>query len=403
MLVKDTITALIFYNAIANSYHLENKMNSAMIVAQQTYNKFLSINRKDLAAGTCGVMTDVCIKRKDYKKAKQLIDDYELYSGLFKNGKVVIGHEMHYALKGDYFKGVNMPDSALCCYYRLLHYPSSLDNNTAAYQGLMSTYAMIGRSDSVSKYAALYEIYNDSLTIRRSSLEINKMRAIYDYSESQKQAFEKAEEVNRYKYICLLTLLFASVTVSVVYYKYRQRMRKRTEQMASINAKYSETLYKYKTLMEDYASLKKDSNAFTKQKEQEIEKYSIKLVALMDDETQLDAMNAEHDLISSDVVKRFHTYAAKGESPAACEWKLLDELVKCSIPKLCEIISEHRNQLSNTDVRVCHLIRLQFITTEVASLLDTTKQRVSNIKNRLNTVLFNTSGAKTFGSNIQNL
>lgn len=403
MLAKDTVAALMFYNRIADTYHMENKWDSAMIISEKTYKSFLSIGRKDFAAGTSTTMIDIFIRRKDFKRAKQLIDDYEMYSGLVENGKVAKGYEMFYARKGSYYMGVNKIDSAIFFYRNAACSHDILNNVVSGYKGLMVGYATLGVTDSVYKYCMLYEKHNDSLNISRASLEINKMCAVYDYSESQKQAFEKAMEAEKYKITLYISAVISIIIAISLLYTYRYITRKRKRELIDANVKYSETQYKYNSLLTELSSLKKDKDAYVKRKEQEVKNLREQLSMLVDDKMQLEIMDSEHDLLSCDIVQRFHSYASKGESPAASEWKALEKEVKYSMKNLCSLIYEPSFRLSSTDIRVCILLRLQFVTTEIASLLGLTKQRISNIKNRLNNVLFNSSGAKTLGKNIQNL
>jgi len=403
MLAKDTVAALIFYSGIADSYHLENKLDSALMFAEKGYEMFLSIGRKDLAAGTTSTMADIYVRRKDFKRAKQMLDDYELYSGMVKVGKATKGHEMYYAQKGDYYLGINKIDSALYFYRKVSSSRNLLDNVVAGYKGMMLSYAALGKLDSVSKYAVLYEKYSDSLNISRASLEINKMRAVYDYTESQKQAYENAAEAEKYKQTLYIVILIVIAIAIILYNLYRYRMRKRTLELAKANAKYSDTLHRYNSLLAELSSIKKDKNTYIEEKEREVENLQVQLAALVDDKYQLDVMTSEHELLSCDIVRHFHAYASKGESPAGSEWKALEELATHSMPSLCKVIYAPEHNLSNTDIRVCILVRLQFITIEMASLLGLTKQRISNIKSHLNIVLFNASGAKTLGKNIQNL
>ena len=73
-------------------------------------------------------------------------------------------------------------------------------------------------------------------------------------------------------------------------------------------------------------------------------------------------------------------------------------------------ISMHTNQtihssghLTEKEVNVCILIKLRFIPTEIATLLDLTRQRVSNIRRSINHKLFRKEVAKTLDSNIRRL
>ena len=70
-----------------------------------------------------------------------------------------------------------------------------------------------------------------------------------------------------------------------------------------------------------------------------------------------------------------------------------------ALDKICD----ERINLTEKEIRLCILARLNFIPTEMAALLDLSKQRITNIRTSANRKLFNEEGSRTFEANIHNL
>ena len=59
--------------------------------------------------------------------------------------------------------------------------------------------------------------------------------------------------------------------------------------------------------------------------------------------------------------------------------------------------------LSKLELQACILIILEFTNGEIATLFDTTPQRITNIKSRINKKLFNDESASTLPANLNYL
>ena len=85
------------------------------------------------------------------------------------------------------------------------------------------------------------------------------------------------------------------------------------------------------------------------------------------------------------------------------EWQSLNQFAIKNMPAFLDKICDEEKHLTEKEIKVCILTRLQFIPTEMAVLLDLSRQRITNVKANANKKLFDEAGAQTFDSNIHRL
>lgn len=100
---------------------------------------------------------------------------------------------------------------------------------------------------------------------------------------------------------------------------------------------------------------------------------------------------------------RLHKLAQKGAMPSDGEWEALHQFMFDNISDFCIKINGDGLGLTDKEKIVCILTKLRFIPTEIAVLLDTTKQNVTNIRGSINRKIFHANGTKTFDANIRKM
>ncbi len=111
---KDTLSALIFYSYLADSYHMLNMMDSALYYNQNAARQFKEFGRNDLATGFLTTDIDIYLRKRNYYQAKRLMSEYEQCSGFFnEQGEIEDGKEFYYSYKGLYYEGVGKLDLSL--------------------------------------------------------------------------------------------------------------------------------------------------------------------------------------------------------------------------------------------------------------------------------------------------
>ena len=161
----------------AEEAHLyENALAQGINIHQM----YMNIGEPELAAASLyiPILIQVTVMH-DYEKARMLIDEYELCSGLFdSNGVIEPDRKIYYYVKGLYYLGVAHPDSAENNFRFLLSNADDENEREAAYKGLYSLYKKVGKTDSVAKYADLCYISQDSLFSTLSAENLQRLQAI---------------------------------------------------------------------------------------------------------------------------------------------------------------------------------------------------------------------------------
>ena len=404
MRAKDTIAAVSYYEYMAGAYYALGKKDSALAIVENSISQYAKMKERGLAAAEMGVAADFYIKKKDFKHADSLLKQYEAYSGFFdKKGKITPGHESYYYTKGLYYQGVQKLDSAIYFYRKLLNPQIDIEDVEMGYKGLASIYYKLGIADSIYKYSALYAQANDSANIIHSADEITRTQALYNYNESQRIAAEKSAEANRYKFLLLFSVATFILFAHLIYRYIKKQRRIKNEEMAIVNAKYADTLEQYETAQREFDAIKQSSEQFLEKKQQDIKQLQETLAKYQIDEVNPADWGLERSLLEGDIVKELRRLAAHAKTPTDLQWQALHTTVSEHLPEFYEEVTKSQHHLTEKEINVCILIKLRFIPTEIATLLDLTKQRISNMRRNINHKLFHEEVAKTLDSNIRRL
>ena len=404
MKAKDTLAAISYYECMAGAYYAMGKKDTALAIVEKSIAQDAKMKERGLAAAEMGFAADFYIKKKDFKHADRLLKQYEAYSGFFdKNGKITPGRESYYYIKGLYYQGVQKLDSAIYFYRKLLNPVLDIEDKEMGYKGLTSIYHKLGVADSVFKYSALYAQANDSANIIHSADEITRTQALYNYSESQRIAAEKSAEANRYKFLLLISLAAFILFAHLINRYIKKQKRLKSEEMAAVNAKYAHTLEQYETAQREFDAIRLSSEQFLEKKQQDIEQLQEALALYQADKVNPADWGLERSLLEGDIVKELRQLAAHVQTPTDQQWQSLHATVSKHLPDFYSEITKPQHHLTEKEINVCMLIKLRFIPTEIATLLDLTKQRISNIRRSINHKLFHEEVAKTLDSNIRRL
>lgn len=382
---NDTLGYIQALERRAGVFHQLGKMDSVFKITSQAYRSYRKIGREDYAASALPPLTDIYLRRKEYAKAKQTLDEYRTKSKLLdKKGDPLYPEiEFYYNYLGMYYKEVGLLDSALWCYRKLLNYPSDIDDLEAGYRGMMSVYSCKGMADSVVKYARLYADANDTANFRNSAAEVSKVQALFDYTESQKVAIRKAEEANR----AWKTLSAALFIILVLVFFVRKLVRSNQ---------------KVKTFLNQVQNKLVSTQNVLKLQEKEMRDLNVMLCVYQTNANE-GKWKEDRDFMNSKIVKSFQSYANMGKQPTHGEWKDLLVLVEKSIPEFWKAMSSFTSMMVDVEFKVCLLTRLSFTPSQIANLLGVSKQSVTNKRKKLVQILFNTNDIKKFDSFIGGL
>jgi DNA repair exonuclease SbcCD ATPase subunit len=260
------------------------------------------------------------------------------------------------------------------------------------------------------------------------------MTALYNYNRLQKEAHEN--EVKVYRIFIGLIIVLVAVGIAIIaaflgYRHYQNKIKKLKTELADATEEYEENLHQLQLLEKTHqavigniqeeldqaqgeSSALRDKFAHAQQTISEInQEYEAEKAQLLEtnealnkkiEELQKNTAISKHMELSESfkkemIVTQILTLADKRKG--LVKEKYWDELTKVfgnSFPALYKDLCLYCNTPQN--IRVCILTILSVSNDEQAILLDTTKQRVSNVKSDLNRLLFNESTSKTLRKNL---
>ncbi len=404
MKAKDTIMAFNAYALKAYAYFNMYKMDSVISITDNVVRMYEGLGRKDFAAGHLPAVIDVYLHRKKYDKAKTRMDYYERYSGFFDtDGNIEAGKESYYGTKARYYNAVGQADSAYMYLKKLIKFKDNIQCAEVAYRELMAYYENQLRADSVVKYARLFCRMNDSSAIVRSAEAINKAKALYNYNKAQQTAKDKAAEADNYRFLIICVICFAVIAIVVPYRMYNARMRRQRMAYTEMNRKYNGIWADCDKAASDLQMMESDFEKYKAVKENEIKELKKSISAYHDCCIDNDVTENERTLRNSEVVVKLHLLAAKGDAATEQELSAVIALTKNILPDFYNIITLPKYKLKEREIKVCAMIRLNFIPSEIAVLLNISLQRITNIRSCINMKLFKKSGTKELDSRLKML
>jgi hypothetical protein len=141
------------------------------------------------------------------------------------------------------------------------------------------------------------------------------------------------------------------------------------------------------------------------QKQSEIDSLTEQIHEYQKRYEKLNSFEKEHALLHSTVVTSFRdmaNYKLHSQTPTETDWELLYSLMKQSFPLLVATIGKD-NQLSKQEWQTCLLTRLNFSNSEIALLLQTSAQRITNVKTKVNQKLFGETNAVNLLKNLRSI
>ena len=193
-----------------------------------------------------------------------------------------------------------------------------------------------------------------------------------------------------------------ALRLSIVIQKRRNGQLKR--HIEQLNQQYNDYLRRYTRLSNEIeqAHREKDMHSsLLEEKKKEVERLSEKLAQFQEDKSKPVAWVDDYGLFNADIVFHLHNCAARGKHPESEDWQRLNDLFNEKQPDFMTRVNQ-RTPLSQRELSVCQLIRLRFIPSEIAVLLSSTPQVITNMRSHLLKKIFGEQGgARLFDSRIR--
>ena len=379
---KDTLSYIAMQGILAHPYAHMGYDTLALTTMENAVREYSKYNME--AHSLYEVLEASIYSRRisDYKKVGQYISQYEQLVRKYNYGAYPDPQRCdYYCVKADYYLHHGKLDSAKIFYDKAMT-DITCDSiiRLRAYEGLMRMWREKNDAAMVNKYSQLYCALNDSSLIRNSRDIVNRMQAQYRYDRAEKAKMEAEMSEYRLMAILVILIILASFAGALTYlWLQRERERQRAE-IVRQNAEYGMLRDMYEKATHEYQLLQTDFGALKREKEEEIEIMKAQMKAYMDDDINTDTHKRYVESAASDILSELRMMARVGDIPAYHQLKEMEEYVLKTQPDFYRFIAAPTYGLSPQERQTCLMTRLGFTTSEIAVLMNVSKQRATNIK-----------------------
>ena len=199
-------------------------------------------------------------------------------------------------------------------------------------------------------------------------------------------------------------LLLVYLITSTVYILILRKKRNKTIlELSDVNGKYYSILEKSNMLEKEIVTLKQDKEKNIKEKEKELEDLRKKIRLYIEEAGNVSDLDANSEYLYSPIVLQMHKHATKCTQPSDEEWNKLRNMAEAAIPNFCRMIEMQHIGLTDMEKLAALLVKLRFLPSELAVLLDLSPQRVTNLRSSINMKMFNKHGTKSLNFNIRSI
>lgn len=374
---KDTLAGLMCYEQMSLAYMELKDTTTAMVIIEDVAKKYKELGRNQYSAISLGLAIKPLVNRRNYKKAKEYIDIYESQSGRFDSiGNIETGREIYYGVKGFYFLHTNILDSAEYYFLKELKNGKSYYNLYVAAKGLSMFYQEKHQADSSANYALYACAMLDSVFTQKTTKEVERIQAMYDYTRHQEIARQESEkasiEKRKHQFSLFLLILVVAIATLVIYIMYRGKKKKLSL--------YIQNLEQLEQLQSEILQLRSHAEEYQEliaMKEKIHEEQSIKIQEQrkkkLQDNAAIDKRIKESSIYNSLLKKQF------GQELTIQELRECRKLVLEHLPEFNSLLLSKEYKINVKDFNVCMLFRLGFKSKEISNMLNISQGRVSQI------------------------
>ena len=380
----DSIVALVYMENKLITYYQQREYDSLLYYTDKVFHDYVKHGCFEYAANSLGASILVLLDRHDLPKARQYIDFYEKYSN--SQTDPVNKLAASYAYKGTYHLNSGHSDSAVYYFEKQLKFKDLINNRVQGYHGLFKAYQQMNQKDSMAKYAELYSSANDSSNIFESADRLQRMQSIYKFERSQKEAKLNKEKAQRNKQLIWWTIGSGLSLLIVVVLCYRRILSKDRDKMKTLNQEYNNIRESFEKARKDIALIENEKENYIHLKEKELDYYKEKLRKF--ESFSRDADEQRKELCENPLLERLHKLASAGKRLSDVDMENVFGLIELSFPMFFEELDKLSSGMSYKQKSLCSLTKLNFIPSEIGSLLNMNYQSVTNMRSRLAKRLF---------------
>ena len=377
---KDNLLALRNYEQESQAYRNLNMPDSLLYICEHVSQLYRQYGYTHYAARALFHTFSTLIHRKEFDKVRKYMLLYESESEYFDSlGNIQRGREIYYKIKGLYYLNTNVLDSAEYYFRKELRDGKDFGNQNSAANGLAYLYHKTHKQDSAAKYAIYAYTMLDSVYAQRSTKEVERMQALYDYTRHQEIARREqkraSDEKAKRQFSIAILILVTFLAILIIRKMYIDRKRRQVQYIQNL-----EQLEQTQSELLHLRSHAEEYNELIAIKESLYEEQNIVLQEQRK-KNLLDHAEIDKRIIESDICNRI--------LKNTCKKLTIEELRECrkfvleNLPEFNNLLLSKQYKINNNDFNVCVLFRLGIKSKEVSNLLGLSQGRISQICTKL--------------------
>ena len=389
---KDTLLALRNYEQDYLVYRGLGVTDSAILIIEDVAQKYTLYGYNVYSAISLGLAIRPLVDEGKFQKAKDYMNIYESQSGRFDSrGNIEVGREIYYKTKGLYFLYTENLDSAEYYFRKELRDGKDFGNQNSAANGLALLYHKIHKPDSAAKYAIYAYTMLDSVYAQRSTKEVERMQALYDYTRHQEIAHQEQKKANQRTiiiWICVGIIIVICLLTFII-------IRELTRKKKTAEQKYMQSLSSIEQAQSDIVKLQTNAEInkeLISEKEQIIREQETIMKSLLRHDSNSQSL-ADRKLIDTDIYKRFEQLSTKGQQPTQEEWEQIEQQIFFCYPGFKDLLSKHGSAINDKEYKTCLLIRIGIKPTNISSMLGVASSYITELRTKMLQKLFGMSGS----------
>ena len=392
---KDTLQAIECYAQQSDAYELLGIHDSIVLIKETAAQLFYGINRSERAAQTLGSAILALVKKRDLARAKNYINVYESSSNFFSpNGDIVIGREIYYYIKGEYYLASGNRDSAEYYFRKELKESKDVNDHIAGSKGLQELYEEKRIPDSIAKYAKLSYELNDSAYLLSEMQNIQKFQASYNYNHHKLLAEQSEKKAQQSLNLLIVIIALVSIISILAYFWFKSYQAKRKAEILQYR-KDLEKLERLQTELQDICSEEKLSPWEIFEKKQGEIVTILNRVTEYKRKTKQPFANLEERLSKAPIVKRLKEYvnANPYQKASQADFAELRSLLNEELHHFYTTLNTPHYTLSEIEYDVSMLLRVRFSPMDIHKLTGMSPGYVSNMRSRLLSRVYGVDGS----------
>lgn len=384
---KDTITALVAFEQIANIYVFENKRQEEYRLRKYLSNYYMRRGMmRDASKALCPAAETMLLTGR-IDEAGRALDMYEKYSNDFdKYGNIFDGGEYYYAVRGWYYVKIGDQNKASFFLEKGLHSTASDDFSTreALYIGMAELFKLRNVPDSVAKYSELARLANDSMYSQMSMSRMQQLHAAYMAKAKEKEYFEAKGREYKYKIalVCILSVLMLCVCVSLfVHYRTKVNEKIERQKLQACIEGMKKTGVVHKNMILGLQKEKEELEILNRSQSSEIASLLVEKKRHVDEEMEIHREeNKRMNASKEEIIRHFKELANIRRRMAEKEdWERLDTFVADCLNPLYSL----KPLISKLEYEITILVCLGFGPSEIAVVTGNSPSNISNVRKRL--------------------